>query len=185
MTNSAHLHIHKTLVEKAKENNRLAQSQLYELYYKAIFNSSLRIVNDYYVAEDLMQDTFIDAFKNITTLEESLTFGAWLKRIVINKSINHIKKQKLIADKLEDYTVEENENVDEQNWQFALEEIKRGLNQLSTNYRTVFSLYLIEGYDHDEIAQILSIKARTSRSQLSRAKEQLKKIISTQNHQVV
>lgn len=182
MTKSEVPHIHQKLIEKARQNNRKAQSQLYELYYKAIFNSGLRIVSDYQTAEDLMQDTFIDAFKNIHQYHQQSTFGAWLKKIVINKSINHIRKQQLIADKLEDYSTEETEEQEE--YEFTVEEIKKALDQLSPNYKLVFSLYLIEGYDHDEIAQIMSISASTSRSQLSRAKQQLKKIIENKKYHI-
>ena len=184
MTESEVQNTQRKLIEEARQNSRVAQSQLYELYYKAIFNSSLRIVGDYYVAEDLMQDAFIDGFKNINGFEGSSTFGAWLKKIVINKSINHIRKEQLIADKLEDYS-NELEEIEESEQDYSVEEVKKAIKLLSPNYKVVFSLYLIEGYDHEEIAQIMSISPHTSRSQLSRAKRQLKKIIETDKHQVI
>lgn len=172
-------HIHQALVNEAKQNKKKAQSQLYTLYFKAMYNTSLRIVGESYVAEDLMQDAFIDAFKNIHQFDEQATFGAWLKRIVINKSINHVKKQQLIAKKLEDYSshIEDDDAGEEENMNYSIEDIKSAMKQLSPQYKIVFSLYMIEGYDHDEIAEIMQISSSTSRSQLSRGKQQLKKLI--------
>ncbi len=178
MSEIATPHIHQNLVDKAKQNNRPAQSQLYELYSKAIFNSCYRIVNDSFIAEDIMHDAFIQAFKNILQFNENSTFGAWLKKIAINLSINHLTREKLIAQKLEDYKglhIEEDEQKEQLD--FSISEIKEALVQLPTNYRLVFSLYLIEGYDHEEIGEIMNISKSTSRSQLSRAKKQIRTLL--------
>ena len=173
-------HIHKALIKAAKRNNRKAQSELYELYYKAIYNCCLRIVNNTFVAEDLMHDSFIESFKNINQFNESATFGAWLKKIAINKSINYLKREKLIAHKLEHYSsIEEDENSETN---LSIKEVKMALEQLPTNYRLVFSLYLIEGYDHEEIGSILNISKSTSRSQLSRAKKEVKRVLEQQKY---
>ena len=176
MSENKDLYIHQKLVEGAKRNSRNAQSQLYELYYKSIFNICYRIIGDVYAAEDLMQDAFIDAFKNIHQHKEEVSFGAWLKKIAINECINYLKRKQLIAQKLEVYSIE-NIETEEQSARFTVAEIKHALKELAPNYRLVFSLYLIEGYDHDEIASILNISASTSRSQLSRAKKQVKNIL--------
>ena len=172
------------MVEKAKQNNRPAQSQLYEFYFKAIYNSCHRIVTDTFVAEDIMHDSFIEAFKNIKQHKESATFGAWLKKIAINRSINHLKKEKLIAHKLEKHT--DSEKVEgEKKIDLSVQEIKMALTQLAPNYRSVFSLYLIEGYDHDEIVEIINISANTSRSQLSRAKKQVRTLLEHSNYSTI
>jgi RNA polymerase sigma factor (sigma-70 family) len=173
--------IHQNLVKKAKQNDRPAQSQMYEFYFKAIFNSCHRIVTDSFVAEDIMHDSFIEAFKNIKQHNESATFGAWLKKIAINRSINHLKKEKLIANKLKDYTASE-EVESKKEIKLSVQEIKMALTQLAPNYRSVFSLYLIEGYDHDEIGEIMNISASTSRSQLSRAKKQVRMLLEQPNY---
>tara|TARA_B110000503_G_C7157385_1_gene417929 strand:+ start:225 stop:659 length:435 start_codon:yes stop_codon:yes gene_type:complete len=144
-------------------------------------------VNDSFIAEDIMHDAFIQAFKNILQFDENSTFGAWLKKIVINRSINHLKREKLIAQKLEDYKdLHPEEEQQKVQLNFTIAEIKKALVQLPTNYRLVFSLYLIEGYDHEEIGEIMNISKSTSRSQLSRAKKQVKKIlenITIQEHE--
>lgn len=169
-------HIHHHLVEKAKSYDRAAQGELYQLYFKAMYNTSLRIVADSYLAEDIMQDSFIDGFRRIKSLQDSSSFGAWLKRIVINNSINQVNRTGLISDKLEhtqvDTIVEESEDFEAE-----VAEIKLAMNNLAKQYQIVFSLYLIEGYDHEEIAEILNISSSTSRSQLSRAKQKVKDII--------
>lgn len=169
--------IHKQLVELARRNDRKAQSELYQIYSKAMYNTSLRIVSDTFVAEDLLHDSFIDGFKNIGSFQFESTFGAWLKRIVINKSINYLKKKQLIAEKLEDYSII-NENLDDQEANInSIEKIKYAMNYLAPNYKVVFSLYMIEGYDHEEIASIMNITSNTSRSQLTRAKSRIRQIL--------
>lgn len=175
MTINSQPHVHQALVNKAKLNDQGAQSQLYGLYYKAIYNSSLRIVGDQYTAEDIMQDAFIDGFKKIKQFKSESTFGAWIKKIAINKSIDYLKKKQLIADKLEDYTAI-NEDTDEEEF-YSVEMIKSAMRSLSPSYKTIFSLFMIEGYDHEEISEIMGISQSTSRSQLTRAKMKLKKII--------
>ncbi len=173
--------IHIKLIEAAKRNERKAQSQLYRLYYKAIYNSCLRIVGDAFAAEDLMQDSFIIAFKNIDQFNSKVMFGAWIKKIAMNTSINYLRKNELIAQKMEDYSIlsENNEEENEVETQYEIEEVLKAMDKLATNYRIIFSLYMIEGYDHEEIAEILSINSSTSRSQLSRAKNRIKNIINS------
>lgn len=179
-------YIHKKLVEKAKQNSRAAQSQLYELYFKAIYNSCFRIVGNSFSAEDIMHDSFIEAFKNIEQHNESSTFGAWLKKIAINRSINFLKKEKLIALKIEDYKeLNSTEEAEQELFDFTISEIKEALTQLPTNYKLVFSLYLIEGYDHEEISSIMNISTSTSRSQLSRAKKQIKILLNHRKHSTI
>lgn len=180
MSNTAITYIHQPLIEAAKKEDRNAQSKLYTLYYKAVYNSSLRIVEDRFTAEDIMQDAFIDGFRNLHQFDARSTFGAWIKKIAINKSINYIKKQQLVAHKLEDYSIVEELEGTEENEMHSIEEVKEAMKKLAPNYKVVFSLYMIEGFDHDEIAEIMNISSSTSRSQLSRAKKQLKKLIQNQ-----
>ena len=153
-----------------------AQFQLYKLYYKAMYNTCLRIVNDSLEAEDIMQESFLKAFEKINFYKGEVSFGAWLKRIVVNHSLDELRKRKLITDSLEDsvYEIKEEEkgeiNID---IQWKIEEIKKEINNLPDGYRIVISLYLIEGYDHDEISEIMNISSSTSRSQCARAKKKL------------
>lgn len=173
--------IHIKLIEEAKRNEKRAQSQLYLLYYKSIYNCCLRIVGDSYAAEDLMQDSFIMAFKNIKQFNSEVMFGAWIKKIAINTSINYLKRNELMAQKMKDYGTlnEQDEDGEETQSEFTIQEVLKAMEGLATNYRIVFSLYMIEGYDHDEIAKIMSISASTSRSQLSRARSKIKTIINS------
>ncbi len=175
MTNTS-TYIHQDLVQKAQSFDRSAQGKLYGHYFKAMYNTSLRIVGDEYQAEDIMQDAFIDGFKNIEALKEPSQFGAWLKKIVINKSLNQVNRSGIISEKLNQFDLEI-EVQGEDDFGAEVAEIKRAMKSLAKQYQIIFSLYLIEGYDHDEIGEILGISASTSRSQLSRAKKKVKDLI--------
>lgn len=148
-----------------------------------MYNTALRIINKTQDAEDIMQEAFMSAFENLNKYNGEVAFGAWLKRIVINKSIDYLRKQKVNFENIEDYenqipneteTGEWNSETGENKAQL-LERIKKHIEELDNGYRVVLSLYLLEGYDHDEIAQILDIRPSTSRSQFSRAKKILLK----------
>ena len=155
---------------------------LYERYSKAMYNTALRITNNRADAEDMLQESFIDAFVQIRSFENKATFGAWLKQIVVFKSIALLKKRRLSFTDLEKETEELTEEniVDENEIAFTVENIKKAMSQLPDGYRTVLSLYLLEGYDHEEIAHILKITENTSRSQLLRAKRKLIEILKNQ-----
>lgn len=159
-----------------------AQFQLYKLYYKAMYNTSLRIVNNTMEAEDIMQEAFLSAFAKMETYKGEVSFGAWLKRIVINKSLDSIKKKNLDVDSLEETVIEipdtKSESGSFEDLDYKIEEVREAITRLPEKYRIVLSLYLVEGYDHEEIAGILGINSSTSRSQLVRAKQKLINIIS-------
>ena len=176
--------LHYDLIKGCKKNDSKAQSMVYGLYYKAMYNTSLRIVKDSFTAEDIMQEAFISAFGKIKSYSGEVTFGAWLKRIVINKSIDHLKKRKIeFLSLTSEHNIISEEIEPDKSIVFNINEIKRNINKLPDNYRIVLSLYLLEGYDHEEIGQILNIKPSTSRSQLTRAKAKLiKNINSSMSH---
>lgn len=172
------------LVEKCQQNDRKSQMQLYDLYCKAMYNTANNFVKDSSLAQDLMQESFIKAFKNINTFNGEATFGAWLKRIVINNCLDHLKKQKL-------ETIEINEDViamtTDDNWnvqpEINLQEIYHCIELLPQKCKNVIKLYLLEGYDHQEVSQILNISEVASRSQLSRGKNKLKELLTKHNHE--
>lgn len=171
-------HIHDSLIRECREGNRRAQKQLYDLYCRAMFNLAYRIMNNREDAEDILQDTFIDCFRNLESFRFESTFGAWLKRILVNKCINQIKKKKIdleLYDSLPSDGFYENDN-DEENYDVS--GIIKAIELLPDGYRIILTLYLLEGYDHEEIAQILGISESTSKSQYSRAKEKIRNIIS-------
>ena len=164
------------LVERCKQGSSLSCKALYMQYAKAMFNTSLRIVNNAADAEDIVQESFSDAFRNIRRFNYQSTFGAWIKRIVINKSINYLrdKKMKLVdINQTNISELESDEETDEEKIQFQIAEIKKAVSMLPDGYRTVFTLNAFEGYDYDEIAEILKISSTTARTQYHRAKKQL------------
>ena len=140
-----------------------------------MFNTSLRIVNDTAEAEDIMQESFLDAFQQLDSYSGEGSFGSWLKRIVINHSLDYLRRAKEIIsfDQVE-YEIPEvyEENKDEE-IQYQVAEVKRAISQLPEDYRVVLSLFLLEGFDHEEIAQILKISNQLSRTRYSRARQKL------------
>jgi len=174
---TAFRNIHQNLIDGCKNGDQKAQFQIYKLYYKAMFNTSLRIVSDTMEAEDVMQEAFLSAFEKIDTYSGNVSFGAWLKKIVINRSLDVVSRKKAIFEDIDTHyeLMEELGNTsDEVNGLHEkMNDVKSAINKLPDGYRIILSLYLLEGYDHDEIADILSISSSTSRSQLSRAKQKL------------
>jgi RNA polymerase sigma factor (sigma-70 family) len=166
------------LLQQCKENNQKAQLALYNMYYKAMFNVSFRIVNDKALAEEIMQDSFLKAFTKLDSYSGKVTFGAWLKKIVINTSINEFKKtNKYQFDRLEEVTeiVDTNEN-DAILWnELKAEQIVKTMQSLKSNYKIILTLFFIEGYDLEEISAILNITNENCRTTMSRAKESLRK----------
>jgi RNA polymerase sigma-70 factor (ECF subfamily) len=145
-----------------------------------MYNTSLRIVNNSADAEDVLQESFLDAFRSLHDFHYRSTFGAWLKKIVINKSINILRKRRndfVDMENTELQAVADDEPVNEEEVQYKVEEVKRMITRLPDGYRTVLSLYLLEGYDHEEISQILNISHNTVRTQYVRAKQKLLTII--------
>lgn len=164
------------LVEKCKQGSSLSFKELYLQYAKAMFNTCLRIINNVADAEDIVQESFIDAFRNIDGFNYQSTFGAWIKRIVINKSINHLRNKKLKLVDISQTNINEQDNeegVNEEEIQFKVSEIKAAVRRLPDGYRTVFTLSAFEGYDYEEISEILKISESTVRTQYHRAKKQL------------
>lgn len=137
--------IHRPLVERCRLGEQKAQYELYKLYSKAMFNICMRIANDYAEAEDILQESFLSAFQHIQTFKGDSTFGAWLKKIVVNQSIAHIKKKRLQLIPLEEQDMpQEDETVYEEEVVLQVEGIKRAIQKLPDGYRVVLSLYLLE-----------------------------------------
>lgn len=166
------------LVRQCIDGQTSAYRVLYERYSKAMFNTALRIVNKTADAEDVLQDSFTDAFMQLSSFEQKSTFGAWLKQIVVFKSITLLKKQRMSfvdMEKAEDLPDEK--ELDETDIWYTVDMIKQTMQQLPDGYRTVLSLYLFEGYDHEEISEILGVAQSTVRTQYIRAKQKLLKLL--------
>jgi len=169
---------HQALVEKCKTGHSSSQYQLYSLYVDAMYNIGMRMLGNKEDAEDIVQDSFVDAFKNLSSFKYDSTFGAWLKRIVINKSINYLKKKRVPVVPMEDHEFHLTEEVNEKIEAVEIKKVKLGIAQLPAGYKQILNLYLIEGYDHIEIGEILDITTSTSKSQYHRAKKKLVEIIN-------
>jgi RNA polymerase sigma-70 factor (ECF subfamily) len=147
-----------------------------------MYNVCLRMLRHEHDAEDLLQNSFVDVFTKLHTFRYQSSVGAWIKRIVVNNCINHLKRNRLKLEELEDRFVAEEPEPETSTTAddpgLSIELVKRGLKQLPDGYRVVFTLYAMEGYDHKEIAEILDVSEATSKSQYSRAKKKLRSIIS-------
>lgn len=162
-----------------KSGNQRAQLEIYNRYNKAMYNTAIRIVKDSFKAEDIMQESFLTAFTKLNALDDTNMFGAWLKRIVINNSIgyyNKIVKQNEVPLDTVIYKVEDDDRIvepDQNN-----EKVKQILDVMKTlkpNYSLSLTLHLIEGYDYEEICEIMNISYANCRTLISRAKESLRK----------
>ncbi|WKD87008.1 ECF RNA polymerase sigma factor SigR [Polaribacter huanghezhanensis] len=150
--------------------------QIYKDYYRAMYNTSLRILKDEFEVEDMMQEAFLTAFTKLDTFIGEVTFGAWLKRIVINKSLTQLKKnnkyQDVKMEVIKDTSIETEDTIDYTSLHAS--RVLDSLNSLKENYRIVLNLNLIEGYDYEEIAHILGYTNENVRTTISRAKKKLK-----------
>lgn len=173
-------------IEKCKQNNRVAQLQVYNQYCEGMFAVAMRFVKDTMEAEDIVQEAFIKAFTKLDQYKAEVTFGAWLKRIVINKCIDLLKSKKQHMLQLDEVHLKVVDSSYENEWLvddiITLEDVKEAINKLPDKYQYVVMLYLIEGYDHEEIAEILNITEVASRTQLSRGKAQLKELLTLKHN---
>ena len=166
------------LLERCKENNEKAQLTLYNQYYKAMFNVSYRILGDSYLAEDVMQESFLKAFTKLDSYSGNVTFGSWLKKIVVNTSINELKKSNKHQFESLEETIQVIDFKDEESEDYSIlkaESILKTIQSLKSNYKIILTLFFIEGYDLEEITSILNISNENCRTMMSRAKESLRK----------
>ena len=167
------------LLQLCKQGKQSAQLEVYNRYYKAMYNTAIRIVKDSFEAEDVMQESFLNAFTKLDTFKGEVTFGAWLKRIVINNSIYHYRKQqKNNQVPMDDvvYKVEDSNDVvlDHEFTSLMAQKVLETMKMLKDNYRVSLTLHLIEGYDYEEISEIMGISYANCRTMVSRAKESLR-----------
>lgn len=166
------------------KNDRICQEKLFKLYYGKLMVVCLRYTNDKDTAQDILQEGFMKIFDKITSFESTGSFEGWMRRIVTNTALDHLRKSKKFnfveeneintKEEFVDYgEIQEFENSIELKAEFALEAIQ----QLSPAYKTVFNLYVMEEYSHKEIAEMLGISEGTSKSNLAKAKMNLQKLI--------
>ncbi|QKG80379.1 RNA polymerase sigma factor [Tenuifilum thalassicum] len=170
--------ISKKLVERCRQGDNKAQFELYKLYSDAMYNVSCRVIPDTMEAEDAMQEAFFKAFDKIDTFRGEVTFGAWLKRIVVNTCLDHLKRKKVLTVSLDETPGLSDDVSDEVDYDpESVEEVKQALNKLPEGYKLVLSLRLIDGYEYEEIATMMGIAQSTVRSQYVRAKRKLVELL--------
>ncbi len=178
------LHINR-LIERSKKGDKSAQFKVYEMYYRAMYNSAFRILKNEFDAEDIMQESFLTAFTKLDSFRGEVSFGVWLKKIVINKSLTQLRKNNRLdevsLEVMEDVKSEDNE-IDYKD--IDVKYILSCINSLKDNYRIALTLNLIEGYDYDEISQILGYKNSNVRAIVSRGKKQLRELIGSYEFRV-
>jgi len=171
------------VVQKCKANNRKAQIKLYRQYCDGMFGVAMRYVKNTDDAEDVVQEAFIKAFQKIDQYGGNVTFGAWLKRIVINKSIDFLKTKRHTSITLEEQYMH---IVEDEDWtveeRITMADIKEAIGHLPDKYKYVVMMYLVEGFDHSEIAQVLALTETTCRTRLLRGKGHLKELLKQKNY---
>lgn len=163
------------IIERCQKGERKAFQDLYNLYAKAMFNISVRILNDSNEAEEVLQDAFLKAFEKIDTYDRKYAFGVWLKRIVINRSLDVLKKRKVKFVQMDEADFRDEEQDEESI--YDVEAVKKCILELPDGYRTILTLFVFEDYSHKEIAEHLNISEGTSKSQYNRAKKKLIELV--------
>jgi RNA polymerase sigma-70 factor (ECF subfamily) len=177
--------IHKNIIEACKNGDERQKYKLYQLYSKAMYNVCYRMMNNREEAEDMLQEAFTQAFLKLDSFRYESAFGAWLKRIVINTCINAKNKRKVeltLMDEMHHLDQPVQEEKDDELVKLTVAGITKAMEKLPEGGRIIFSLYLLEGYDHGEIAQILNITESTSKSQFMRAKRRIIEVLNEQKN---
>ncbi len=174
--------IHLHLVKEAQKGSNKAMSSLYQNYCDTMFNVAWRFLKNDFEAEEIVKESFLSAFQKLHTFRNDTSFGAWLKRIVINKSLDYIKKKKLETSELDEQLLDVPEEQDDSELMYSPEEVQKAIEALPEGFRIMVTLYLIEGYDHEEISQILNVKQSTTRTQYMRAKRKLRSLKQKEHH---
>lgn len=174
-----YINIHQALIDGCIAGDRKSQFEIYKRYYKSMYNTSLRIVNNSAEAEDIMQECFLDAFRRIGSYTGEGSFGSWLKRIVVNRSLDHLRKHRenIPIDEIGTDIPEEQDSVSEEDLQYRVAEVKDAISRLPQDFRVILSLILFEGYDHEEVSRILNISNQLSRTRYSRARQRLLRML--------
>lgn len=171
------------IVEECKANNRKAQLKLYKQYCDGMFCVAMRFLKNEVDAEDVTQESFIKAFQKIDQFKGDVTFGAWLKRIVINKSIDFLKSKRQRMVELDESFMSVTEDDD---WTIEsginLEEVKIAIESLPEKYKYVVMMFLMEGFDHNEISEVLGLSSSNCRTRLLRGKGLLKELLKNKGY---
>ena len=180
-----YIDIHSQLIDECRNWSSKAQFEIYKLYYKAMYNTCLRLVKNPMEAEDVMQEAFLAAFRNIDSFRGEVSFGSWLKRIVVNRSLDVLKKKSLDLEPLEEgRTIIDNDDDCDYEANYKVEQVKKAIALLPDSYRVLLTLHLFEGYDHEEIAQIMEMSNAAVRTGYSRARKRLQELLETKKFEI-
>jgi RNA polymerase sigma factor (sigma-70 family) len=166
------------LVKGCQEGNRLMQRRVYESYSARMLAVCRRYVKNEFDAEEVLVNGFLKVFDRIGQFKSEGSFEGWIRRIMVNESLNHLRKQRIMYAEVEIENLADNLDYSVFESELDAEELLQMIDQMPVGYRTVFNLYAIEGYSHKEIAETLGITESTSKSQLSRARTHLQKILT-------
>jgi RNA polymerase sigma factor (sigma-70 family) len=170
----------KDIVSGCKKGNKKAQYQFYEMFKKMIFSVAMRYAKDVPEAEDIVQDAFVVLYRDLYQYRPIGSFGGWVRRVTVNVALQHVRKKRMIFSEVEiDVMAEQVQSDETIIGNINAREIMRMVQLLPDGYRMVFNLYVVEGFNHAEIAEQLNITVNTSKSQLSRAKAYLRKMLET------
>jgi RNA polymerase sigma-70 factor (ECF subfamily) len=167
--NSGELNINKELLEQCKKGEVKSQFILYKQYSKAMYNIAIRFLNNKMDAEDILQESFVTAFEKLSELTNYNAFGSWLKKIVINNCISHMRKHKIVFDDIDNYAGVDDSYDGEPDLSIDPSLVHSAIKELPPQGRTVLVLHVLEGYKHREISEMLGISESTSKSQYKRA----------------
>lgn len=172
---------HQEVVEACKKGDRQAQFELYKMYGKGMYNICLRMLGNAEDAEDVLQLAFVDVFRRLNQFRQESTIGAWIKRIVVNRCLDQLRKRKVVIESFDDqvHDLPQTYSTTSSELSYSVDDIQRAVYDLPDGYRVVLTLYLFEGYDHEEISEILDISVSTSKSQYHRAKRKLRDALAT------
>jgi RNA polymerase sigma-70 factor (ECF subfamily) len=168
------------IAARCMEGDKRAQMQLYQTFYKRIYNSCFRILKDRCEAEDAMQESFLKAFSKLDKYDTQIPFEAWIVRIAVNTSIDKLRKNRPEFVDFNENALPDGIDDDNDEMEFnegRIQQIRAAIEHLPDSDRLIVSLYLMEGYDHEEIADILNIRHGTVRVQYMRAKRKMMKFI--------
>lgn len=160
-------------LQQCLDGDQKAYKAVYDAYSRAMFSIAMRMLNNREEAEEILQDAFITAFRNLAQLQDAGSFGSWLKKITINRSLDQLRKRKLIFETVDDVDVADDDEGPETEPAYTVENILAALRELDDAYRVVFTLHLFEHYSHRMISEKLGISESNSKAILFRAKKKL------------
>lgn len=175
--------VDRKIIEQCLKNDKESQKKLYDNLASKMYAVCLRYASKRVSAEDIMQEAFIKVFKYLPTFNFSGSFEGWVRRIVVNTALDHVKKYAEPLDNIDDANAEETLiSVNDAIAQLNVQELFAMIQSLPEGKRIVFNLYAFEGYSHKEIAELLGISVMTSKGQYSKAKKMLQEKIMNINH---